>query len=316
MSFYENLVMQTQMNYQQYYSVYASGRTPYALSEKKPLSYQEQISRLVHEIREADCILVGGASGLSAAGGGDFYYEDNASFHKYFGKFAEKYHFKGAFDGMMRQWDDRTAFWAYLATFLHTTQTAPVREPYLNLDALLQGKDFFILTTNQDTQFVKLYPEDKVAEIQGDHRFFQCAVCCTDDTWDAVKPVEKMMSAMGDDITIPENLIPRCPHCGSPLTVNIADSNSFFQTGHFQKKMKDYQNFIQKYHGKNLVILELGIGWRNRMIKEPLMQLTASEPHAFYITFNKGEIYIPSGIAGKSVGMDGDIADMLERILG
>ena len=171
MSFYENLVMQTQMNYQQYYSVYASGRTPYALSEKKPLSYQEQISRLVHEIREADCILVGGASGLSAAGGGDFYYEDNASFRKYFGKFAEKYHFKGAFDGMMRQWDDRTAFWAYLATFLHTTQTAPVREPYLNLDALLQGKDFFILTTNQDTQFVKLYPEDKVAEIQGDHRF-------------------------------------------------------------------------------------------------------------------------------------------------
>ena len=28
-----------------------------------------------------------------------------------------------------------------------------------------------ILTTNQDTQFVKLYPEEKVAEIQGDHRF-------------------------------------------------------------------------------------------------------------------------------------------------
>src|SRR5699024_5015953 len=110
MSFYENLVMQTQMNYQQYYSVYASGRTPYALSEKKPLSYQEQSSRLGHESRGADCILVAGASGLSAAGGGDFYYEDNASFRKYFGKFAEKYHFKGAFDGMMRQWDDRTAF--------------------------------------------------------------------------------------------------------------------------------------------------------------------------------------------------------------
>ena len=52
------------------------------------------------------------------------------------------------------------------------------------------------------------------------------------------------------------------------------------------------------------------------MIKEPLMQLTSSEPHAFYITFNKGEIYIPSDIADKSVGMDGDIADMLERILG
>ena len=99
---------------------------------------------------------------------------------------------------MFRQWDDRAAFWAYLATFLYTTQTAPVRPPYLDLDALLKGKDFFVLTTNQDTQFMKLYPEDKVAEIQGDHRFFQCAACCTDDTWDAVNPAEEMIEAMGD----------------------------------------------------------------------------------------------------------------------
>ena len=61
-----------------------------------------------------------------------------------------------------------------------------MRDPYLDLDALLKDKDFFILTTNQDTQFVKLYPEETVAEIQGDHRFFQCAACCTDETWDAV----------------------------------------------------------------------------------------------------------------------------------
>ena len=132
MSFYEDLVTQTQMNFERYYGVYASGRTPYQLAEKKPLPYHEQIRRLVREIRDADCVVVGGASGLSAAGGGDFYYEDNASFRKYFGKFAEKYHFKGAFDGMFRQWDDRAAFWAYLATFLHTTQTAPVRQPYLD----------------------------------------------------------------------------------------------------------------------------------------------------------------------------------------
>ena len=175
MTFYEDLVMQTQANYSRYHSVYAAGDTPYALTERAPLPYAEQIDRFARELAEADCVVVGGASGLSAAGGGDFYYADNASFRKYFGRFAEKYHFQGAFDGMFRQWDDRAAFWGYLATFLHTTQTAPVRDPYLDLDALLKGKDFFILTTNQDTQFVKLYPEETVAEIQGDHRFFQCA---------------------------------------------------------------------------------------------------------------------------------------------
>lgn len=189
MNFYDDLVMQTQMNYSRHYHIYASGGTPYQLTDKKPLPYSEQIHRLVQEVKEADCVVVGGASGLSAAGGGDFYYEDNDSYRKYFRPFAEKYHFKGAFAGMMHPWKTREEYWGYLATFLHTTQTAPVRHSYLDLDALLKGKDFFILTTNQDTQFVKLYPEEKVAEIQGDHRFFQCAACCTDDTWDAVKPL-------------------------------------------------------------------------------------------------------------------------------
>ena len=179
MNFYDDLVMQTQMNYSRHYPIYASGSTPYQLTDKKPLPYSEQIHRLVQEVKEADCVVVGGASGLSAAGGGDFYYEDNDSYRKYFRPFAEKYHFKGAFAGMMHPWKTREEYWGYLATFLHTTQTAPVRHSYLDLDALLKGKDFFILTTNQDTQFVKLYPEEKVAEIQGDHRFFQCAACCT-----------------------------------------------------------------------------------------------------------------------------------------
>ena len=67
MTFYEELVMQTQMNFSKYYGMYASGKTPYILTEKKPLPYPEQISRLVRELKEADCIVVGGASGLSAA---------------------------------------------------------------------------------------------------------------------------------------------------------------------------------------------------------------------------------------------------------
>ena len=149
------------------------------LTKKEPLPYEEQIQDFVQKVKDADCVIVGGASGLSAAGGGDFYYEDNASYRKYFGKYAEKYGFKGAF----AHWDSREEFWGYMATFLHTTQHAEVRKPYLDLDAVLADKEFFVLTTNQDTQFVKLYPESKVAQIQGDHRFFQCSRCCTDEVY-------------------------------------------------------------------------------------------------------------------------------------
>ena len=108
--------------------------------------------------------------------------------------------FKVHFAGMQYPFSTREEHWGYVATFLNTTQTATVRKPYLDLDRLLRGKEFFILTANQDTQFTKLYPEEKISEIQGDHRFFQCANCCTDDTWDAVKPVKEMIRKMGEGI--------------------------------------------------------------------------------------------------------------------
>ena len=142
----------------------------------------------------------------------------------------------------------------------------------------------------------------------------RCASDCCEDVYENREDVLRMAEAEKNG-RVPSELIPRCPRCGSPLTVNFADSQMFFQTRQFQSKMQDYQNFVWKYHGKNLVILELGVGWRNRMIKEPLMQLAASEPNAVYITFNKGEVYIPAEIQEKSIGVDGDIAEALHKIL-
>ena len=97
------------------------------------------------------------------------------------------------------------------------------------------------------------------------------------------------------------------------MQMHYAISNSFIPNKDGEKR---YQTFLEKYNGKNLVILELGIGWRNQMIKAPLMRLVAREPNAFYATFNKGEVYIPQEIADKSVGIDGDIVSALERITG
>ena len=313
MSYYENLVMQTQMNYSRYYGVYRARKTPYALSEKPAFPYEEQIHRLVREIEEAECILVGGASGLSAAGGGDFYYEDNASYRKYFGKYAEKYHFNGAFDGMMRPWDSREEFWGYLATFLHTTQTAEVREPYRDLDSLLEEKDFFVLTTNQDTQFIKLYPEEKVAEIQGDHRFFQCSRCCKDDTWDAVKPVEEMIRVMGEGTSVPTELIPRCPYCGAEAFPWVRGYGNFLQGRKYDGEYQKVSKYIQKNQDKKILFLELGVGRLTPMfIQEPFWNLTLNFPRARYIAVNNQYDFLPKDIEDKGMVIVGDIARVLK----
>ena len=271
-TFYEQLVMQTQMNYSQYYGIYANGGTPIKLTSKQPLPYKDQIQLFAEKIKNADHIIIGGASGLSAAGGGDFYYTDSPSYKEHFAKFYEKYGFKGAFAGMRHRWESREEFWGYLATFLNTTLHAEIRRPYKDLQEILKGKDYFIVTTNQDTQAIKAFPEEKVAQIQGDHRFFQCSMQCTDEVWDAIKPVEKMVAAMGNSTKVPTELIPHCPHCGAEAFPWVRGYGNFLEGTRYQQEYKKISDDVEKHiqnHDK-ILLVELGVGRMTPMfIQEP-----------------------------------------------
>ncbi|AKP02572.1 NAD-dependent protein deacetylase [Companilactobacillus pabuli] len=315
-SFYEQLVMKTQMNYQQFFNVYASGKTPVKLTEKPMLPYEEQVQILADKIKEADHIIVGGASGLSAAGGGDFYYEDNASFRKYFGKFAEKYGIKGAFSGMQYPWPSREEYWGYLATFLHTTQHAEVRKPFRDLQEILKGKDYFILTTNQDTQAIKAFPEEKVAQIQGDHRYFQCSQQCSDEVWDAVKPVEEMIQAMGDDTKVPTELIPRCPNCGAEAFPWVRGYGNFLEgTRYHQEYQKISDDVLNHLHDDHLLLIELGVGRMTPMfIQEPFWGLTGSLDGAYDVMINRDYQFLPEEIEDKAQAIKGDISQVLDDV--
>ena len=111
--------------------------------------------------------------------------------------------------------------------------------------------------------------------------------------------------------TLTEADIPKCDECGAPLALNMAGKD--FQIN--QKQVQAFQDFIQKYEDKKLVVLELGIGPRNQMIKAPNMQLVATAPHAHYITINKGELLIPSQIAEKSIGYSSSINAAFKELL-
>lgn len=315
MSYYENLVMKTQMSYSRHYGMYAAGQTAVRLSKKAKLPYKEQIEIFAQKVKEAECIIVGGASGLSAAGGGDFYYEDTPSFYEHFGKFANKYGIKSAFNGMHYPFQTREEHWAYVATFLHSTQNVPIRSPYLDLDKILRGKDFHILTTNQDTQFVKLYPEEKVSEIQGDHRFFQCSKCCTDDVWDAVTPVNDMVHAMGDNTAIPTALIPRCPHCGAEAFPWVRGYGNFLQGRKYDGEYQKISKYIQRNAGKKILFIELGVGRLTPMfIQEPFWVLTEELQDASYISVNAEYDFLPQSIEDKGFVIVDDIAKVLRDV--
>lgn len=120
-----------------------------------------------------------------------------------------------------------------------------------------------------------------------------------------------MIKAMGEDTAVPKELIPRCPHCGSPMQLHMEMDRNFIPDTKGQKHLKD---FVAQYQGRKLVILELGIGWRNQLIQAPFMRLAAREPQAVYVTVNLGEIFIPAEIRDKSYGLDGDLAEILHGL--
>ena len=317
MSYYEDLVTYTQLNYSAHFQTYATGGTPYELSDRPAAPYDEQVDAFIEAVRSADHIVVGGASGLSAAGCGDFYYEDNASYRRYFGPFAERYGFQGAFAGMQHRWPTRGEFWAYLATFLNATLSAPVRRPYLDLQTILAGRDFHIVTSNQDTQFIKAFDEADVSELQGDHRYFQCAACCHDGTWDAVETVRRMVSAIDPEtLSIPDDMIPRCPRCGGEAFPWVRGYGNFLQGRRYERqygKISDYLTGIGR--DASVLYLELGVGRMTPMfIQEPFWNLTAMNPNARYIAVNDRYAFLPRQIEDRGMAIRGDIAQVLDDV--
>lgn len=265
-------------------------------------------------IRQADAVLIGASNGLSIAEGYHIF-ADDLWFRNNFGDFRNRYGIRNVLQGMFFQYPSEETKWAFFSRLI--SRKCYLEKPgsvMQNLYQLVGSKDYFVVTSNGEDHFVPAgFERDKVFEIEGRLTQSRCQNGCGAAVYEKRDEILKMAEAEKDGY-IPAELVPHCPNCGGPVTVNMADNDSFFRTEQFQRKMEDYQKFVRSCHGGKLVILELGVGWRNRMIKEPFMRLAASEPEAVYITFNKGEIYIPSEIKEKSIGVDGDIAEVLREI--
>lgn len=89
----------------------------------------------------------------------------------------------------------------------------PASRPYLDLRSLIDHKDYFILSTNVDTQVEKTFPAERICNYQGSFAHLQCKQPCCDELFDAGPCVERMLAGMvGFEVRSED--VPRCPHCG------------------------------------------------------------------------------------------------------
>ena len=192
----------------------------------------------------------------------------------------------------------------------------PVPKPvYDDLLKLVEGKDYFVLTTNVDHQFqLAGFDKKRLFYTQGDYGLWQCSEPCHRRTYDNEETVRRMFAEQRD-MRVPTELIPRCPVCGKPMTMNLRADDTFVQDEGWYHAQSRYQDFLRRHEGMRVVFLELGVG-RNTpvIIKYPFWKYTHNNTNAFYACINFQEAFAPREISGRSVCVGVDIGEFLKDV--
>ena len=272
-----------------------------------------QTEKLRAALDEADAVVIGAGAGLSTSAG--FTY-DGERFRKYFADFEAKYGFHDMYSGGFYPYATPEEHWAYWSRYILINRYTDAPKPvYENLLRLVRDKDYFVITTNVDHCFQKAgFDKKRLFYTQGDYGLFQCGEPCCRETWDN-EAVIRQMVAKQKDMKIPSALVPRCPHCGKPLTMNLRADDSFVEDEGWHEAAGRYANFLRTREEQKILFLELGVGYNTPVIiKYPFWQMTAKNPRATYACINRGEVFCPAEIADRAVCIDGDIGDILARI--
>lgn len=229
-----------------------------------------------------------------------------------FGDMKQKYSLHSILQGMGNQWPSEKEKWCFWSRLIHHYCSKYQPTAVMNdLKAIIGNKNYFIITSNGECHFeMSGFDTNRIFEVEGNWLAMQCTHACHNTLYPTLGLAEKMAQSEQNGKICPE-LIPKCPCCGGTMQVHLQLDQNFIPNSVQQQK---YSTFLEKYHDKRLVILELGIGWRNQLIKAPFMRLAAQEAKATYVTINLGEIYIPENIRSKSFGLDGYLSDILKEI--
>ena len=287
----------------------------------------EEIIKLHEILDSAECVVVGAGAGLSVSAGFSY---SGKRFKKYFSDFEAKYHFHDMYSGGFADFSSLEENWAYWSRFIYINRYMDAPLPvYEKLLKLVRGKDYFAITTNVDHCFQKAgFDKKRLFYTQGDYGLFQCCVPCHKKTYDNEETVRKMLvsqgfgfkdSENGKDgkiifpknplkMEIPSELVPHCPVCGKPMSMNLRCDGTFVENDGWHEAAKRYQDFLEKHKNARTLFLELGIGGNTPgIIKYPFWNLTYKNKNAFYASLNIEKEEIPIEIKARSFLIKGDI---------
>ena len=257
--------------------------------------------------------MIGAGAGLSASAG--FTYSGER-FETYFSDSRERYGIRDMYSGGFSHFSTAEEHWAYWSRYIWINRYMDAPKPvYEALLSLMEGKDYFVLTTNVDHCFQKAgFDKARLFYTQGDYGLWQCSGPCRQRTYDNEETVRRMFEEQRDR-KVPAELVPCCPLCGRPMTMNLRVDDTFVQDEGWYQARRRYRDFLRRHEGRRLLFLELGVGYDTPgIIKFPFWRMTLQAPDAIYACVNEERASVPEGIAGRAVVLEADIGAVLTQM--
>ena len=271
------------------------------------------MERLKAALQDCDAVVIGAGAGLSTSAG--FIYTGER-FEKYFSDFAQKYGIQDMYSGGFYPFASPEEHWAYWSRYIYINRYLDAPKPvYEDLLNLVRDKDYFVITTNVDHCFQKAgFDKKRLFYTQGDYGLFQCSEPCCQETFDNEAMIREMVTRQ-EDMKVPTELLPVCPHCGKPLTMNLRSDNKFVEDEGWHAAAERYENFLRTREEQKILFLELGVGYNTPVIiKYPFWQMTAKNPNAIYACINQGQAVCPQEIERQSICINADIGSTLQGL--
>ena len=283
------------------------------LTKKSTETYSERISRLRQALAEADAVVIGAGAGLSTSAGLIY---SGERFQKNFGDFIQKYGIQDMYSGGFYPFETLEEHWAWWSRHIMVNRYDKAPKPvYEELFELVKDKDYFVLTTNVDHQFqLAGFDKKRLFYTQGDYGLWQCSKPCCQKTYDNEEIVRRM-AADQKNMRVPTDLVPHCPVCGEPMTMNLRCDNTFVQDVGWYEAAKRYEDFMRRHQGMKILFLELGVGGNTPVIiKYPFWKYTHQNRKASYACINVNGAFAPHEIEKQSICIEGDIGSVLESV--
>ena len=292
--------------------------------------YSDNIRRLQEVLRETDAVLIGAGSGVSTSAG--FTYSGKR-FADYFQDFGEKYGFSDMYSGGFYPYETLEEFWAYWSRFIFINRYMDAPKPvYEDLYELVKDRDYFVLTTNVDHCFQKAgFDRHRLFYTQGDYGLFQCSGPCCQKTYDNESVIRRMVEAQGyvisesgtlslpegtvPEMAVPSELVPYCPKCGRPMSMNLRSDDSFVEDEGWHRAAGRYSDFLRRHRNGKVLLLEAGVGFNTpTIVKYSFWRMAYEWEKAVYACLNYEEAFAPDEIKKKSICINGDIGAILNQL--